>query len=126
GRSRAHLLSALYCAAVALIEPLYVAGGFALYLNRRTALEGWDLEVQLRRIAQADIPQPLSAVAGLLLLAVALGVLAAVPGPTLAQDPGVRASSSPPERSRAAQEIKQILERPEFPHYETQLVIEPL
>ena len=46
------LVTALYLVAVALIEPLYVAGGFALYLNRRTALEGWDLEVQLRRIAQ--------------------------------------------------------------------------
>ena len=26
--------------------------GFALYLNRRTLLEGWDIEVALRRIAE--------------------------------------------------------------------------
>jgi hypothetical protein len=42
---------AAYALAVFVIEPLYVAAGFALYLNRRTLLEGWDLEVALRRIA---------------------------------------------------------------------------
>jgi hypothetical protein len=37
--------------ALTVIEPLYVAGGFALYLNRRTHLEGWDIELAFRRIA---------------------------------------------------------------------------
>jgi hypothetical protein len=37
--------------ALSIIEPLYVAGGFALYLNRRTQLEGWDIELVFRRIA---------------------------------------------------------------------------
>ena len=31
--------------------PFYVAIGFSLYLNRRTMLEGWDIEVQFRRMA---------------------------------------------------------------------------
>ena len=35
-----------------LLEPFYVAAGFGLYLNRRTLLEGWDIEVALRRIAE--------------------------------------------------------------------------
>jgi hypothetical protein len=34
-----------------IIEPMYVAAGFALYLNRRTHLEGWDIELAFRRIA---------------------------------------------------------------------------
>ncbi|NJO17241.1 MAG: hypothetical protein HC877_16300 [Thioploca sp.] len=34
-----------------IIEPIYVAAGFALYLNRRTHLEGWDIELAFRRIA---------------------------------------------------------------------------
>jgi hypothetical protein len=38
--------------AVGLVETLYVAGGFALYLNRRTRLEGWDIELTFRRIAE--------------------------------------------------------------------------
>jgi hypothetical protein len=36
--------------ALALTEPLFVAGGFGLYLNRRTHLEGWDLELAFRRL----------------------------------------------------------------------------
>lgn len=35
---------------VALLEPCYVAAGFCLYLNRRTLLEGWDVELGLRRL----------------------------------------------------------------------------
>ena len=41
-----------YAAAVLLLEPFYVAAGFGLYLNRRTLLEGWDIEVALRRLAE--------------------------------------------------------------------------
>ncbi len=37
--------------ALTLTEPLFVAGGFGLYLNRRTHLEGWDLELAFRRLA---------------------------------------------------------------------------
>lgn len=37
---------------MSLIAPFYVAGGFALYLNRRTELEAWDLELGLRRMAE--------------------------------------------------------------------------
>lgn len=38
--------------AIAIAEPLYVAGGFMLYLNRRIELEGWDIEIAFRRIAK--------------------------------------------------------------------------
>ncbi len=36
---------------LSIVEPLYVAGGFALYLNRRTHLEAWDIYLAFRRIA---------------------------------------------------------------------------
>ncbi|MFT5584408.1 MAG: hypothetical protein ACI9VR_001993 [Cognaticolwellia sp.] len=35
-----------------LIEPLHVAAGFGLYVNRRTHLEGWDVEIQFRQLAR--------------------------------------------------------------------------
>jgi len=35
-------------AAFFLIEPFYVAAGFAMYVNRRVALEAWDIEQALR------------------------------------------------------------------------------
>jgi hypothetical protein len=41
-----------YAATVWFFEPFYVAAGFGLYLNRRTLLEGWDIEMALRRIAE--------------------------------------------------------------------------
>jgi hypothetical protein len=41
-----------YLAAVCLIEPLYVASGFTLYLSRRTDLEGWDIELAFRILAE--------------------------------------------------------------------------
>ncbi len=36
----------------AVAEPLWVAAGFALYLNRRSNLEGWDVELIFRRLAR--------------------------------------------------------------------------
>jgi hypothetical protein len=42
-------ISAAYAGAVLLLEPFYVAAGFALYLNRRVELEAWDLEQEFRR-----------------------------------------------------------------------------
>jgi hypothetical protein len=44
-------LLALSLLVLTLTEPLFVAGGFGLYLNRRTHLEGWDLELAFRRLA---------------------------------------------------------------------------
>ena len=38
-----------YAAAVLFLEPFYVATGFAQYLNRRAALEAWDIEQEFRR-----------------------------------------------------------------------------
>lgn len=35
-----------------LIAPIYVACGFSSYLNRRTILEGWDLELVFRNLRQ--------------------------------------------------------------------------
>ena len=42
-------LPALYGCVILLLEPFYVAAGFAMYLNRRTELEAWDVEQELRR-----------------------------------------------------------------------------
>ncbi|HTO54526.1 MAG TPA: DUF4129 domain-containing protein [Myxococcota bacterium] len=40
----------LYALAICVVEPLYVAAGFTLYINRRVWLEGWDVELAFRRL----------------------------------------------------------------------------
>ena len=41
-------LFAIQAIAVLFVEPFHVAGGFAMYLNRRVELEAWDVEQDLR------------------------------------------------------------------------------
>jgi hypothetical protein len=87
----------IYAAVILVLEPFYVAAGFGLYLNRRTLLEGWDIEVALRRIAERH------AVAGLL-ISLAL-VLIGFAQPVFSQEKNPKT------------EIAQVLKAPEFGHY---------
>ncbi|MEM8994692.1 MAG: DUF4129 domain-containing protein [Acidobacteriota bacterium] len=45
-------LFAIWALMVIAVDPFYTACGFCLYLSRRTALEGWDLEIAFRSIAR--------------------------------------------------------------------------
>ncbi|WP_133500168.1 DUF4129 domain-containing protein [Cognatilysobacter terrigena] len=40
----------LVWAATSVLEPFYVGSGFGQYLNRRTEIEGWDIELAFRRL----------------------------------------------------------------------------
>ena len=42
-------MAGTYAISVLFLEPFYVAAGFAIYLNRRTELEAWDIEQEFRR-----------------------------------------------------------------------------
>ena len=66
--------NALDWLAVAFIEPFYVGAGFGLYLNRRTQLEAWDLEIAFRRMRKR-----LEAVGTSVLLALVLCLPMATP-----------------------------------------------
>lgn len=67
-------LNAVDWLAIAFIEPFYVGAGFGLYLNRRTQLEAWDLEIAFRRMRKR-----LEAVGASMLLALALCLPMAMP-----------------------------------------------
>jgi hypothetical protein len=41
-----------YLVSMTLVEIFYVGGGFGLYLNCRTQLEGWDVEISFRTLAR--------------------------------------------------------------------------
>ncbi|AKJ98717.1 MULTISPECIES: DUF4129 domain-containing protein [Pseudomonas] len=112
-----HLVNVLYPLLLIVWEPIYVACGFSLYLNRRTILEAWDIELVFRRLRQR-----LLGVAPLLLL-LAL-TLAPMPPAAWADE-----DSNAPERPRLLNQpltseasrdsIKTILQAPPFKNPET-------
>ena len=101
-----HLSNAFYALVLIFWEPIYIACGFSLYLNRRTALEAWDLELVFRRLRQR-----LSSVAPVLLLVVGL---------TLSFHPPAKADDAKPLSPQSAgQSIKSLLDKPPFKNPET-------
>ena len=114
-----------YFLVVTLIEPLYVAGGFTLYLNRRTQLEGWDIEITFRRLARRlaalreSVPMVLAAVAlgSLLVLGSPQTALAdeTAKAPSLGEE--VADTRLPGERS--GEIIDAVLASEDFGHTET-------
>lgn len=105
-----YLNHAFYVAALVAIEPLYVAGSFALYLNRRTLLEAWDLELGFRRMARRATERGVASGMGAALLAAC--ALAAV-----AQPPDARAAERTPREV-----IREVLAEPEFQEYRTERI----
>jgi hypothetical protein len=100
--------------AMSIMAPFYLAGGFALYLTRRTQLEAWDLELVFRRARTQASPRaaPISSrrrqgqpmILGLCLTLACL--LAAPPGPAQAQDI--------PDAAQARALIAEVLAGPDF------------
>jgi hypothetical protein len=95
GNTYAWVAAGSFTLATIVIEPFYAAAGFALYLNRRTWLEAWDVEIAFRRLGSR-----LGRVgAAVLLLAAAFAPLAraADPPPSLSPDAGIREVLADPE-----------------------------
>lgn len=100
------LTNVLYVVAVSVVEPVYVAAGFALYLNRRTQLEAWDIELALRRLDErtAAPGRRSAALAACVLLALAV---------SLAPTPGLGAEA----RETPGKVIAEVLKGKEFDQY---------
>lgn len=89
--------------ATSLVEPFYVGAGFAFYLNRRTQLEAWDLELAFRQLARrlvAMLPLLLAAVltlSGLLPRTASAGQAAPAGSPVHVQEAGQTQASAQDE-----------------------------
>ena len=90
--------------ATSLIEPFYVGAGFGIYLDRRTRLEAWDVEIAFRRMRQR-----LAAAATSIVCVACVGLLVLVaPGMARAMDdpPAAHAQAEQPASRRPANATK--------------------
>ena len=87
--------------AVSLVEPLYVGCGFTLYLQRRTHIEGWDIELRFRQLAARLAPATAA-------LVIAIGAA------FLAPFENAHAAEGAAKAPNAPAEIRAILADPEF------------
>ncbi|MGL6246777.1 DUF4129 domain-containing protein [Pseudomonas sp.] len=112
-----HLTNAFYVLVLIVWEPIYVACGFSLYLNRRTVLEAWDIELVFRRLRQR-----LNATAVTLLLAAFLLVPATqnvwATEPVITPD-SPRLLDQPLNSQASRDSIKTLLDQPPFKNKET-------
>ncbi|QGZ32268.1 DUF4129 domain-containing protein [Stutzerimonas stutzeri] len=124
-----HLTNLLYALVLVVWEPIYVASGFSLYLNRRTILEAWDIELSFRRLQErltASLPAVLLGISLLLTWPVE-DARAALPASLPVEQPAATEPSPESERlrnqpltSRAASErIRALLDQPPFRNRET-------
>ncbi len=91
--------------AMALVSPFYVCCGFMLYINRRTWLEAWDIELSFRQLAAKSRKNTQHT--GAILIFLALPLLAIAPADKLRAD-----TAFTPEASQ--QQITEILESDDF------------
>lgn len=98
------LSSAVGFLCVSFIAPFYVSAGFSLYINSRTHLEAWDIEVAFRRMAQTQLKPVRHKKAGFLIPLILLPLLASF------HPPPVQAI----ERDSAKSIVSQVLEQDDF------------
>ncbi|MEN3942046.1 DUF4350 domain-containing protein [Prosthecobacter sp. SYSU 5D2] len=89
----------VYLVAMTMMEPFYVGAGFGLYLNSRTKIEGWDVELSFRRLA-ARLRPVVTAVVMLL-----TGLLTAG---------GMAMAQEPPDEKEVKTVLEEILAQEEF------------
>jgi hypothetical protein len=138
-----------YMVAISMVEVFYVAGSFGLYINRRVKLEGWDVELDFKRLARR-LEEPTGRtsrtdraaqllVAGLAALLVGLwqpaGVVAQTPGQpeatpaqtihqTAEETDGGEGAADDTEKPVAQKKIDEILKADEFGDKKTEWVWE--
>lgn len=95
--------------AMALVAPFYVTSGFSLYLNQRTRIEGWDIEIAFRRMVARQTTKPRQSGISKVIPLVLLSVLAfASPEPMAAQNQASQVLSQPLTQPLTRQQSKQL------------------
>ncbi|MDR1936770.1 MAG: DUF4129 domain-containing protein [Candidatus Accumulibacter sp.] len=115
-----HVFNVFWLVAESIVEPFYVAAGFSLYLNRRSELEGWDIELAFRHMADTRAGAALAErpprrqgakLAAAVLLA---GALFALPLPDAAAGEAVPEAESAAMAEEAERVAREVLADPVF------------
>ncbi|OQX14758.1 MAG: hypothetical protein BWK73_08635 [Thiothrix lacustris] len=112
----------LYSLTVLVIEPFYVAASFSLYLNRRTQLEAWDIELAFRNLGTRLNQLARAPLSLWLAVALLIGLPAITPQPTWAEAMNTGEYLAPerlPSEEAAAQ-ISAVMQREELNGMRTQ------
>lgn len=96
-----------YLITLTIVEPFYVGAGFGLYLNCRTKLEGWDIELAFRRTA-SRLTQSTAVLAVILACFLPISPVSAQTDPP----PAASTSSSPPDDPNELAQF--VLKEPDF------------
>ncbi|WP_263769062.1 hypothetical protein [Propionivibrio soli] len=114
---RVHLFNLAWIVAESIVEPFYVAAGFSLYINRRSDLEGWDIEVAFRRMSERlkEVGSTVRRAVGLLLVTAGLALPLAFPREAAAQVPAVAPADGPVTELEAAPTTPPPIPRPKAP-----------
>ena len=100
--------------AVIIIGPFYVAAGFSLYLNRRTQLEAWDIELALRGLGERLRGLAAQALSLLTLMAPALLLGAALLLPPAPVGAAETLNPDPPPVEASETVIKEVMQLEEL------------
>ncbi len=83
---------ALYVITQAILQPWFIGCGFGLYVNRRTALEAWDIEIEFRRMVSR---RKTKVVAPVLLLLIACSSMLTLSDTARAEEPAESHEAAP-------------------------------
>jgi hypothetical protein len=115
-----HLFNAAWLIAESIVEPFYVAAGLSLYLNRRSELEGWDIEVAFRQMAEshagtaAPVRPPKRGGIGLTVAAVLLGAQIFLAVPDALAAPEGETADAATVAGEASRAVREVLSDPVF------------
>ncbi|KIH82012.1 DUF4129 domain-containing protein [Pseudomonas batumici] len=112
-----HLSNAFYALILIVWEPIYIACGFSLYLNRRTVLEAWDIELIFRQLRQRLMPVVTALLLGVGLLSMPFAQPAMAAEPAAPDTPRLLKQALTSQASQDA--IKAQLQAPPFKNPET-------
>lgn len=115
-----HLTNLFYVLILVFWGPIYVACGFSLYLNRRTTLEAWDIELVLRSLRERLGALAVMSVTVFLSLGLSLAVVPATwAAPAIDSPHAPHLQQQALDSQTAHQAINAILDKPPFRNNET-------